>query len=195
LLEKFTTNAKEAYRQRGEMWQHRAAYLLGEMGPLAKSAETNLAAAAASPNWSLRGGATVALIKIRQQPIDPLIEKLRDTSQWQVWYEDAMMVGQFGSRAESAVPILLDALQHSNNIIQAHALIALGMIARQPEKCVPAIVSFLTSPNVSDRQKAIGALLSFGTNALPAKNQIQAALNDADPWVRRQAEIAVKKLE
>jgi HEAT repeat protein len=195
LLEKLSTIPKEIYRQRKEMWQDRAAYLLGEMGPLAKSAETNLAAAAASPNWSLRGAATVALIKIRQQPLDPLIETLRDTSDWQAWYEGAMMVGQFGSRAEPAVPILLDALQHSNNIIQAHALIALGMIARQPDKCVPAIVPFLTSPNVSDRQKAMGVLVSFGTNALSAKQQIQGALNDTDPWVRRQAEIAMKTLE
>ena len=194
LLEKLSPTPKEIYRQRKQMWQHRAAYLLGEMGMAARSAEPNLTNAAASGNWSVRGAATVALMKIRQQPLAPLIETLRDTSDWQVWYENAMMVGQFGSRAEPAIPILLGALQHSNNIIQAHALIALGMIARQPDQCVPAIAPFMTSPNVSDRQKAIGALLAFGTNALTAKKAIEGALNDSDPWVRNQAERAMKTL-
>ena len=186
---------KTIYRQRKEMWQHRAAYLLGEMGTAAQSAEAHLTNAARSGDWSLRGAATVALMKIRKEPLDPLIEKLRDTSDWQAWYENAMMVGQFGSQAEPAVPILLDALQHTNNIIQAHALIALGMIGRQPDKCVPAIVPFLTSPNISDRQKAMGALCAFGTNALPAKQAIQGVLSDPDPWVRRKAESAMKTLQ
>jgi hypothetical protein len=99
LLAKVGSTPKEIYRQRKEMWQYRAAYLLGEMGPLAKSAETNLAAAVLSPNWSLRGAATVALLKIRQEPFEPLVEKLQDTSDWRAWYENALMVGQFGSSA------------------------------------------------------------------------------------------------
>jgi len=194
LLGEFSTTPKEIYRQRKEMWQNRAAYLLGEMRGAAQSAEPALTNAAASGNWALHGAATVALMKIKQEPLHPLIEKLRDTSDWQAWYQNAMMVGQFGSQAAPAVPILLDALQHSNNIIQAHALIALGMIASQPDKCVPAITPFLSSANVSDRQKAIGALLAFGTNALPAKKVIEGALNDSDPWVRSQAEKAMKAL-
>ncbi len=195
LLSAVSSTASEIYRQRKEMWQHRAAYLLGEIGPAAKSAEADLTTAAASPNWSLRGAATVALIKIRQQPLEPLIEKLKDTSDWRAWYENAMMVGQFGSSAEPAVPILLDALKHTNNIIQAHALIGLGMIARQPSECIPAIMPFLSSPNVSDRQKAMGALLSFGTNALGAKDAIQSAVTDSDPWVQKQASRAMNTLD
>jgi hypothetical protein len=120
---------------------------------------------------------------------------LKDTSDWQAWYENAMMVGRFGSRAEAAVPILLDALKHTNNIIQAHALIAVGMIARQPDRCIPAIMPFLSSSNDSDRQKGLGALLAFGTNAVVARNAIQAALTDSDPWVRRLAGRAMKKLD
>lgn len=184
----------EIYRQQKQMWQHRAAYLLGEMGTAAQPAETNLVSATASRDWGLRGGATVALMKIRHEPLDPLIEKLRDTGDSQVWYENATMVGQFGARAEPAIPILLDSLQHTNNVIQAHALIALGMIAKRPEKCVPAIVPFLTSPNVSDRQKAMGALLAFGTNALPAKAAIETASHDPDPWTRTKAKTALELL-
>jgi hypothetical protein len=189
-----STIPEEIYRQRKEMWQERAAYLLGEMGAGAQSAETNLTNAAASSNWSLRGAATVALMKIRQQPPDSLIEQLKDTSNWHAWYENAMMVGQFGARAEPAVPILLNALQDPSPIIQAHALIALGMIDRQPEKCVPAIMGFLASPDRGLRQKAIRALVAFGTNAMPARQAIQSALNDSDPYVRREAKSAMKML-
>jgi HEAT repeat protein len=134
-------------------------------------------------------------MKIRGQPPDPLIEKLRDTSDCQAWYENAMMVGQFGASAEPAIPILLQSLQHSNNVIQGHALIALGMIARQPDRCVPAITPFLHSPIVSDRQKAMFALISFGTNAVSAKKAIRNATGDSDPWVRHEAGRALKTLQ
>ena len=187
LLSYVSTTASEISRQNKEMWQSRAAYLLGEMGPAAKSAETNLVRAAAGGNWSLRGSATIALMKIRREPIAPLIEKLKDTSDWRAWYENAMMVGEFGARAEPAIPILLAALQDTNNVIQAHALIALGMIARQPDKCIPAMVPFLASANISDQQKALGSLLRFGTNALVARKEIQALVNDPDPWTQREA--------
>ena len=194
LLSHVWPTASLVYRQHKEMWQCRAAYLLGEIGPTARSAEPILAKWSASGNWSMRGEATVALMKIRQQPPDVLMEQLKDTSDFQAWYEKAMMVGEFGSRAERAIPIFLEALQHTNNVIQAHALIALGMIARQPEKCIPAILPFLTSPNLSDRQKAIGALRCFGTNAFIARTAIQSALADPDRWVRLEAERAMKKL-
>ncbi len=193
-LARIWTPASEIYRQRKQMWQSRAAFLLGEMGPLALAAEPILVQSAATGFWAVQGEAKVALMKIRQESPDTLIEKLNDTSDWRAWYENAMMVGEFGARAEPAVPILLQALQHTNNIIQAHALIALGMISRQPEKCVPAILPFMNSRSVSDRQKAIGALRSFGSNAFSAKPAIEKALNDNDPWVRRQAELALKNL-
>ena len=54
---------------------------------------------------------------------------------------------------------------------------------------------FLSSADVSDRQKAMGALLAFGTNALVARKLIQSALTDSDPWVRMQAGRALKKLD
>ena len=194
-LSVITVRSGLAYRQKREMWQQEAAYLLGELGPAARSAELNLVKAAGGPRWGLGGAATVALMKIRQQPLQPLIEKLKDTNDGTAWYENAMMVGQFGSRAEPAIPILLDALQHTNNIIQGHALLALGMIARQPNECIPAIVPFLSSPIVSDRQKALGALLGFGTNAIVARKAIQSALTDSDPWVRMEAARAIKILD
>ena len=192
-----SSTPKEIYRQRKQMWQDHAAYLLGEMGTAAHSAVPHLTNATNSENWSLRGAATVALIKIREQPIDPLIEKLRDTSDSHAWYQNAMMVGQFGSRAEPAIPLFLNALQYSNEVIQAHALVALGMIASQPDRCIPAILPFATSPNIGFRQKALGTLIafgsgSFGTNELSTRKAIEVALNDSDRWSRERAALGMK---
>ena len=136
----------------------------------------------------------VALMKIKQEPPDALIEKLKDTRDWEAWYQNAITVGQFGYRAEPAIPILLEALQHTNSAIEVHALVALGMIGRQPDRCIPAILPFMTSPSLDYRQKAILALRLFGTNAFRARTAIKSALADPDPYVRLQAEIAMRKL-
>jgi HEAT repeat protein len=133
-------------------------------------------------------------MKIKQEPPDALIEKLKDTRDWQAWYQNAIMVGEFGDRAEPAIPILLEAVQHTNSFIQVYAIVALGMIGRQPDRCIPAILPFMTSPDLSDRQKAIRALRGFGTNAFPARTAIKSALDDPDSYVRYQAEIAMRKL-
>ncbi len=56
------------YLQRLESGQIHAAYMLGEMGAVAVSAESRLMKLTNSPNWSLRGAAIVALQKIHQNP-------------------------------------------------------------------------------------------------------------------------------
>lgn len=194
-LARVSTSAGEVYRQRKESWQYRAAFLLGEIGPEADAAEPALMRIAANGSWVARGAATIALAKIKRMSPGPWIEKLKDTSDWKAWYENAIMVGQFGPRAEAAIPLLVEALHHTNNIIPAHALIALGMIARQPETCFPAIVPFLSSADIGDRQKAMGALLAFGTNAVVVRKAIESALQDTDPWVRLQAGSAVRTFD
>ena len=184
----FSEMPKEIYRQRKQMWQSRAVFLLGEIGTEARGAGLALKAAEKSSDWHLQGSATVALMKINQESPDALIEKLGDTSNSDAWYRTAIMVGQFGDRAESAIPELLVALNHTNDVIHAHALVTLGMIASQPDKCVPALVPFLSSHRVGTRQKTIGTLAAFGTNALSAKVEIQGLLNDSDSVVRARAE-------
>jgi len=56
------------------------------------------------------------------------IEKLKDTSDLDALYQDAMMIGEFGTDATNAIPNLIAALNPTNHpVIQAHAVIALGM--------------------------------------------------------------------
>ena len=176
-------------------WLHRkarACEILGDMGPSAQSAVPHLETASSNSMWYVWTSARAALIKIRDESPAPFIEELRDTSDPMQWFPKAMLVSELGTNASTAVPLLIDALQHSNEIVIGHALIALGKIESLPEVCVPALTPFLTNGSVSTRQKAFYAVLRFGESASSAADAIIAGLSDPDPWNRSQALLAVK---
>jgi HEAT repeat protein len=129
---------------------------------------------------------------MRHEPLGPYMERLKDKRDCNAWYQNAMLVADFGTNASAAVPLLLESLQDTNQVIQAHALIALGMIRTDPQACVPAVLPFMSHPSVALRQKAIFTLLCFKTDAQSASNQIVGALSDTDPWMRSQALEAIK---
>jgi HEAT repeat protein len=147
-------------------------------------------------SWYERGCALAALIKIRQESLKPYIEKLKDTSDSIVWYQNALMIGEFGADAASAIPHLISALGRTNDaVIQAHAIVALGMIHSRPGACVPAIAPFLHSPDVALRQKAVFALPQFRGGAKPVWADLIASLQDPDPWTRRRAQDALRQID
>ncbi len=183
----FPEQVREQIRQQQETNnRHKAARLLGDLGKDATEAIPFLEEAANDQDWLIRGGAQVALMKIRNEPIDPLINELSATLGHQHWYRTAIMVGQFGSQAEKAIPILLDMLEKPETM-DAHAIDVLGMIAGQPEKCVPALAEFLKHPSTAHRQKAITALMHFrehNNEVLPA---LDSATKDKDGLVSSRA--------
>jgi HEAT repeat protein len=177
-----------------------AAYALGEIGPVASEALPVLERFAnvsdLPSSWYVNVAAKAAIIKIKSEPLGPHIEALRDMSDPQKWYRKALLVGQFGTNAVAAVPLLLAALNSTNNgLIQDHALIALGEIHSQPELCLPAIAAFLNSPRIGSRTKAMGALMQFGPAARGAVPLIEQSLSDPN-WVTRYlATNALKKID
>jgi HEAT repeat protein len=176
------------------------AHALGQFGPLATNAIPQLLILSSNADlpssWYDRGCAQAALIKIRQESLTPYIEKLKETSDLMAWYQNAMMLGEFGADGTNAIPNLIWALNPTNHpVIQAHALIALGMIHSCPEVCVPAIVPFLRSPDVALRQKAVYALPQFRGGAKPAWAELLVCLQDADPWTRQDAGRALKRID
>jgi HEAT repeat protein len=177
-----------------------AAHALGQFGPLATNAIPQLLILSRNSDlpssWYERGCAQAALIKIRQEPLTPYIEKLKDTADLMAWYQNAMMIGQFGAAGTNAIPNLVCALNPTNHpVIQAHALIALGMIHSHPEVCVPEIVPFLRSPDVALRQKAVYALGQFRGGAKPAWAELLVCLQDSDPWTRQDAGRVLKAID
>lgn len=203
-LESVPEGVRERLRERARKQQettkrHTAARLLGDLGKDATEAIPYLEEAANDEDWLLRVGAKVALMKIRNEPIDPLIDELSATLGHQHWNRTAIMVGQFGSQAEKAIPILLDMLEKPETMdalaIDAHAIDALGMIAGQPEKCVPAIAEFLKHPSRACRQKAITALMSFAEHNQLVLPALQSATKDKDGLVSSRAKWIIGMLE
>jgi len=189
-----------AYVQGNSDPRSEASYALGEIGSAARPALPVLEALTKvsdlPSSWYVNMASKAAVIKIKGESLDPYIEELRDTSDITRWYPKALLVGQFGTNAAGAVPLLLASLNPTNHsLVHGHALIALGQIRSQPEVCVPAIASFLSAPSVSSRQKAIGALLHFGPAARSATPQIVQSLADSDPWTRQRATNALKRID
>jgi HEAT repeat protein len=177
-----------------------AAYALGEIGSSARAALSNLHAISVvsdlPSSWYVNVAAKAAIIKIKGESLDPYIEELKDTSDCLKWYPKALLVGQFGTNAVAAVPLLLASLDPTNHeVIHGHALVALGEIHSRPDACVPAIAVFLKSPSVSSRQKAVCALTAFGRDAKSAVPQLISTLSDLDPWTRSTAADALKKID
>jgi len=144
--------------------------------------------------WYIATSSRAALIKIRHEPVTPYFELLKDRSDAIKWYPTAMLLGWCGTNASPAIPLLVESLSDSNSIIQAHAIIALGLIRSEPQVCVPEIIPFLTNSDVALRQKAYFAVLAFKDHAQSASNHIILGLSDPDPWTRSQAVLACKKI-
>jgi HEAT repeat protein len=171
-----------------------AAHLLGEMGPAARAAIPALEEADDSP-------ATIAaLMKIRGQPVVPLIKQLEDTFEniyyQEDWSELAQTVGEFGPNAEAAVPVLVKMLNRPPVYLErSFAAQALGEIRRQPEICVPALIPLLDYPSANVRKTAVEALANFQHDAAPALPKIVQSLDDLDAGVRLEATNALKKID
>lgn len=171
-----------------------ACHLLGEIGGPSRAAIPALEKASTDGLWYVATAARAALIKLRNEPIAPYVELLKDRRNALKWYPHAMLLGYCGTNASAAVPLLLESLQDSNQIIQAHALIALGMIKTDSRDCVPVVIPFLTNSDLALRQKAYFAILAFKDHAQSASNEIILGLSDSDPWVQSQALLAVGEI-
>lgn len=182
------------YNQRHNWGRQSACDILREMGESARDAIPSLEKASTDSMWYIATSARAALIKLRKEPLAPYIGLLNQKSDPISWYSNAIMIAGCGTNAAAAIPLLLQSLQDSNNIIQAHAIIALGIIRCEPQVCVPAVIPFLTNGNVALRQKAYFALLAFKDHAHTASDEIFIGLSDSDPWTRSQALLAVDEI-
>lgn len=175
----------------------KAAHQLGEFGPLAAKAVPDLIMASTNSDlpssWYQQMCARAALIKIRQESLKPYTDQLTNTvvtgmTSIENWYQNALLVGEFGTNGAAAVPNLISAIRPGvHPVIQAHAIMALGEIHSRPELSVPAIIPFLSSPDVALRQKAVIALGQFGAVAQPAWKDLVLCLDDPDPYIRTYA--------
>jgi len=162
-----------------DVYHSEAATALGEIGPAAQAAIPALTTASTNNYFLVAARAKAALIKIRQESITSLLVLLEDTKSTN-WNRAARTVKYLGTNGEAAVPLLINALQSTNDGVRQTAVMGLAGIASRPELAIPALIDCLQDKSPYIRRGAVDALCQFKS----AKQQIVplflSRLDDAD---------------
>jgi len=75
------------------------------------------------------------------------------------------ILGDIGPAARRAVPILLRAATHTNQVVRNNAIFALGKIGAEPDSVVPVLINRLKDTDTQVRTQAARALGAFGGKA------------------------------
>jgi hypothetical protein len=189
------------YTFRHRVARYGAVYALGMLGPTAREAIPALEvldpnAEAITPYFGASLGA--ALASIRQAPITPYIDKLKDTSD-PGWYQSAFLMCYLGTNAVAAIPNLIAAMEVTTNVnnvdIRRFASHALSRIHSNPEVCIPALLPMLRSPDPTERQIGLLAVAPFGSGARPAWTELTNCLSDPYPLSREIAATLLKEID
>jgi HEAT repeat protein len=162
---------------------------LGEMGPSARLAIPQLAAASEEPEIAL------ALLRIQGESLGPMFERLADTSDPNKWRRTVTLVAGLGTNAEPAIPFLVTALHATNAEVQSQAIIALGQIHLRPEICIPVLIAQLNSTNSVLRGRSARALAGFGSEAKAVVPELLKCLDDPDLRLRTAATNALRLID
>jgi len=102
-------------------------------------------------------------------------------------------IGQMGTNAQLLVPTLVHNLESTNIFVVRACAEALGLLALEPDLCIPALTNRLAvaDPYTLVHLATVQALAGFGPRAYPARPLLTNALSDPDPDVRRRAAYAI----
>lgn len=167
-----------------------AAAALGEIGPPASNAIPALIAAG-KVNDTVQPHAMAALMKIRGEPVDSLINTLQPDianehafSRTEAWRKTVSIIGKFGPDAHALVPELCRTLAGAQEpIIASASAQALGRIHAQPEVAVPALILALTQRG-DCTFNTLWSLGEFGSDARTAAPEIRKHLGAIPPQFR-----------
>ncbi len=96
----------------------------------------------------------------------------------------AAAIARLGPGAEAAAPYLIPLLKDHETTVRIEAMHALGEIAAEPRKTLPALLLAARSKSDIEERAAIAAMTRFGRKATP---YLVAALFDLNPNVRASA--------
>lgn len=98
-----------------------------------------------------------------------------------------------GSNAEPAIPLLLAALQSTNESIREDAVYAIGALHQRPDLCLGPLVALLNT-NTCSPENLLHALSYFGPTARPLAPEVARRLQDPDPAIRARAAYALRRI-
>ena len=104
-----------------------------------------------------------------------------------------ILLAEFGSEAETAVPALIDMLKNFQWIVRVSAITALGEIGRAAKNAVPALIEKLNEEDV--RSSTIIALERIGPEAREALPTLKEFFQNESEFVRQCSEEAVRAIE
>jgi hypothetical protein len=156
-----------------------AAIGLGRMGPKALAAvpvlQEAVTVAGADGDLNLPIFARAALFRIRNEPIQVLIDELRASTDDSQWVNTVDVLVNLNNEASAAVPFIAGGLDRTNSEYRrSSALMALEVIPSRPENCVPPLVEFIEYAELGLRQRAKSVLRKFGPEAVAAGEAAEA---------------------
>jgi hypothetical protein len=176
-----------------------AKYGFRVLGPLASPAVPELAKLMAHTNREVCSRAVDALVLVGRDGVAPLVAALgderrpnRDLAAWGV--REVCTHRESRTNGLSAVPVLLRCLEDGDDRVVRGAAGALGSLAVEPDRCVPALAGLLQQTNSAVRSVGVFALFCFGKEARPAVPGLVGCLGDSDPLIRRVATNALRKI-
>jgi HEAT repeat protein len=199
-LQRLITNSLSANVQGQWKGEDRglAAYALGSMGPAAQRAVPQIELLRKDSDLFVRSAAEAAFVKIAGNGLATILESLKDPSDWTNWFFAASATTFLGTNGAQAIPLLVEALQHTNAAVRDTALNSLSAIHTAPELTVPAILPLVAAANTNAGQRAIALsiLRNLGPSArgmVPTTTLLQA-LKDPDGNVRVHATNALRQI-
>jgi HEAT repeat protein len=159
--------------------QYLAARALGEIGTNAASAIPVLTRKTQSAEKQVAAAAQAALIRIRNEPIEPHLSAFFDVTN-KTYPHPFLVLCELGTHAESAIPKLLEGLDSPNKRVRGLSLHLLGYVGINSTECFAALTNLLQDSDSMVRGSAIDALANFGPPAKPAAPLVVKLLDDPD---------------
>ncbi len=103
-------------------------------------------------------------------------------------YLPLLTLGYLGNTAAPAIPMLAQCLTNQESTLRMWAAYDLGLVHRQPELVVPALLTYLDAlpPQIyQGRDVAITSIGEFGTNSSTASPVLVELLTNPNPHFRR----------
>lgn len=129
-----------------------------------------------------------ALVACKSQAVPALIEALGETQDEEVRIIIIAALGQIGSQAAPAIPILNESLKDNSEDVQLVVVHALGQVGKE---AVPALIAALEDEDIEVSQEAVYVLGNIGKEAVPA---LIAALEDKDSGICFRAADALREI-
>jgi len=181
-----------------EIRRDTAAFLLGELGPLAEAAIPTLFRICCDTNENdrVQGQAWRALAKMGEKGAVLVPDYLRwlKGNDPELQETGAAFLGTVGPKARVAMPELLKAADGTNKSLARAAALALWSIDRRTNVALRILTRGLQSTNSTWRQIALIDLRKMGPAAAEAAPQIEPFLRDPDDLIRVHAEQALAEI-